>query len=106
MRSAPVLLWLATAAVVAALGLRFAMRAIGVRDELPFPTLVYSLTAPLIEPFYPYFPAPERFDFRALEVASLAAAGATIALALGVYALGLLIVSGPRSQVSRSDSRV
>jgi hypothetical protein len=104
MRLASPLLWLATAALVAAVGLRFAMRAIGVRDELPFPTLLYSLTAPLVEPFYRYFPAPERFDLRAVEVASLAAAGVVVALALGFYALALLVVAGRRSQVSRSGS--
>jgi len=104
MRLAPALLWLATAAVVAALALRFAMRAIGVRDDLPFPTLLYSLTAPLVEPFYRYFPAPERFDFRAVEVASLTAAGVVIALALGVYVLALLVVASRRSQISRSGS--
>ena len=104
MRFAPALLWLTTAAVVAALALRFAMRAIGVRDDLPFPTLLYSRTAPLVEPFYRYFPAPERFDFRAVEVATLTAAGVVIALALGVYTFGLLIIAGLRSRVAGRES--
>ena len=83
-------LWLVSALVVTALGLRFAMRALGVRDDIPFPGLVYSLTAPLVQPFYRYFPAPERFDYHTIEAASLVTAGVALALALGVYVVGLL----------------
>src|SRR5437879_1449856 len=89
-RIAPLALWLLSAFVVTALGLRFAMRALGVRDDIPFPSLVYSLTAPLVQPFYRYLPAPERFDYHTIEAASLLAAGVALALALGVYLAGLL----------------
>ena len=74
--------------------MRFAMRAIGVRDDIPVPRLVYSFTAPLVEPFYKYFPASERFDIRVIEAASLAAAGAVIALVLAVYVIELLTLGG------------
>ncbi len=86
------LLWLATAALVAALAMRFAMRVVGVRDDLPFPELIYSFTAPLVEPFYRFFPLGDaRFDYRVFEVASLAAAGVVIIFALVVYVVGLLV---------------
>ena len=95
------MLWIITAIVVAALTLRFAMRAIGVRDDIPLPGLVYSLTAPIVQPFYRFFPLDARFDYHAIEVASLAAAGAALALALGLYVLGLLLFSrapGPEEE--------
>src|SRR5437867_5826922 len=93
LRIAPVALWLVSALVVTALGLRFAMRALGVRDDIPFPGLVYSLTAPLVQPFYRYFPAPERFDYHVVEGASLVAAGVALVLALIIYVAGLLAQS-------------
>jgi uncharacterized protein YggT (Ycf19 family) len=87
--------WLATAALVIALALRFTMRALGVRDDIPFPGVVYSVTAPLVEPFYRFFPPGNaRLDYPALEVASLVAAGVVIALGLGVYVVGLLLTAG------------
>src|SRR5438046_167371 len=81
-RNTQYVLWLVTALIVAALSLRFAMRAVGVRDDIPFPGLIYSLTAPIVQPFYRYFPASPRFDYREVEAASLAAAGVVLALAL------------------------
>jgi uncharacterized protein YggT (Ycf19 family) len=86
-------LWTVTALVVCALVLRFAMRAVGVRGDVPFPAFVYGLTAPLVEPFYRFFPVSERFDFKAVEAASLVAAGVVLACALGVYTLGLLLTT-------------
>jgi uncharacterized protein YggT (Ycf19 family) len=89
-------LWAATAVVVSALALRFAMRALGVRDDVPLPGLIYSLTAPLVQPFYRFFPLDARFDYRATEAASLAAAGAVLGLALGVYVIGLMLFTSRR----------
>jgi hypothetical protein len=83
-------LWLATGVVVTALCLRFAMRALSVRDDVPFPAFLYGATADLVRPFYRYFPASPRFDARAFETASLAAAGVAVALAVAVYTAGLL----------------
>jgi uncharacterized protein YggT (Ycf19 family) len=94
MRIASAILWLTTATVMVTLGLRFAMRAIGVRGDVPFPALIYSLTAPVVEPFYGYFPTSERFDFKAVEVASLAAAGVVFAAAGVIYLLALLVFGG------------
>jgi hypothetical protein len=69
------------------------MRALGVRPDIAFPGLVYSLTAPLVQPFYRFFPLPtpygDRFDIAVVEIASLAAAGAVFALALAVYVIWL-----------------
>jgi len=76
------------------LGLRFAMRAVGVRGDVPLPALIYSLTAPLVDPLYRYFPTSERFDFKAVEVASLAAAGVIFAVAAGIYLLALFVFGG------------
>ncbi len=84
-------LWLAIAATVSALSLRFGMRAVGVRDDIPFPGLIYSVTAPLVQPFYRYFPVSDRFDHDAIEVASLVAAASVLLVALGIYAAGLLL---------------
>ena len=84
-------LWLVTAAIVSLLALRFGMRAVGVRDDVPFPGFIYALTAPLVEPFYRFFPVSERFDYYAIEVASLVAASCVGAATLGVYVLALLL---------------
>ena len=97
-RNLPLVLWLATGVAVTTLALRFAMRALGVRDDVPFPGLIYRVTAPVVEPFYRFFPLDARFDYRAVELASLAAAGAALALALGIYALGLLLFAGGRGR--------
>ena len=84
-------LWLLTACGVTLLGLRFFMRAIGVRDDLPFPTFVYGSTAPLVSPFYRLFPTDSRFDYPAIEPASLMAAGVLVAISLAIYVLALVV---------------
>jgi hypothetical protein len=86
-----VLPWLLPGVVVVALALRFGMRVLGVRPDVPFPGLIYSLTAPLVEPFYRWFPVTPRFDENAVEVASLMAAGVVLALTLLVYVVVLLL---------------
>jgi uncharacterized protein YggT (Ycf19 family) len=91
LKRAPVLaLWGVTGLLLTLLAARFGMRAVGVRDDIPFPTLIYAWTAPLVEPFYTLFPASDRFDYPAVEVASLVAMGAVLALALALYTLALL----------------
>jgi uncharacterized protein YggT (Ycf19 family) len=87
----PVVLWVVTGAIVALLGLRFAMRFIGVRGDVPVPGAVYAITAPLVGPLYGAFPASNRFDYPAVEVASLAAAGVVIGVAVVIFTLGLLV---------------
>ena len=83
------------AVLVTALGLRFAMRAVGVRGDVPFPGVVYSVTAPLVAPFYGLFPLGDaRFDHPVIEVASLVAAGVVVAIALVVYAVWLVVREG------------
>ncbi len=89
----PLLLCTVTGITVTALSLRFGMRAVGVRDDIPLPGRIYSLTAPLVEPFYRLFPASDRFDYPSIEVASLAAVGVVLGLALGIYIIGLLFFS-------------
>jgi len=83
------------ALLVTLLLLRFGMRALGVRPDIAFPGFVYSLTAPLVQPFYRFFPLPtpygERFDVVVVETASMAAAGALVLAALVVYVLWLLL---------------
>ena len=76
------LLWLVSSLLVIALLMRFAMRALGVRDDIPFPGLVYALTMPFVQPLYRFFPASLRFDYYAVEVASLVAAGLIAAVAI------------------------
>jgi hypothetical protein len=93
-RILPLALWLVTGLAVATFVLRFAMRVLGVRDDIPFPGLLYAVTAPVVERFYRFFPLDARFDYPAIEPASLAAAGAALALALGIYTVGLLLFGG------------
>jgi multisubunit Na+/H+ antiporter MnhB subunit len=73
------------------------MRALGVRPDVAFPGLVYSLTTPLVQPFYRYFPLPApygaRFDIAVVETASLAAVGAVFLVVLAIYVLGLMLFS-------------
>jgi uncharacterized protein YggT (Ycf19 family) len=88
---APVVLWVVTGSLVTLLGLRFAMRLLAVRGDVPIPGAVYAITSPLVAPFYGAFPASNRFDYSALEVASLAAAGVAIGAALVIYAVGLMV---------------
>jgi hypothetical protein len=82
---------------MALLLLRFGMRALGVRPDVPIPGLVYGLTAPLVQPFYTFFPLPapygSRFDIVVVETASLAAAGVVLLVALVIYVIGLLLFS-------------
>jgi len=89
----PLLLWTMTGITVTALSLRFGMRAVGVRDDIPLPGRIYALTAPMVEPLYGIFPVSNRFDYPAIELASLAAVGVVLTLALFVYALGLTAAS-------------
>ncbi len=88
---APMALWVATGAIVTLLGLRFAMRLIGVRGDVPLPGAIYAITSPLVAPFYGPFPASDRFDYPAIEVAALVAAGMVIGVAVVIYAVGLVI---------------
>lgn len=87
---APVVLWVVTGLLVTLLGLRFAMRLLAVRGDVPIPGAVYAITSPLVAPFRGAFPASDRFDYTTMEVASLAAAGVVIGAALVIYAVGLV----------------
>ena len=84
--------WLVVGLPVVALLLRFGMRALGVRTDVPFPGFVYWATTPLVEPFYRYFPANPRFDTPVAEAASLAAAGTVFLVAALVYVLFLVLL--------------
>lgn len=94
----PLLLWTVTGILVTALSLRFGMRAVGVRDDIPLPGRIYTLTAPLVEPFYGIFPVTSRFDYPAVEIASLAAIGVVVALTLLIYVSGLFAASVKRNR--------
>ncbi|MEO6457635.1 MAG: hypothetical protein ABIO92_05105 [Chloroflexia bacterium] len=94
------LLWTITGITVTALSLRFGMRAVGIREDIPLPGRIYTLTAPMVEPLYGIFPVSDRFDYPAIEFASLAAVGAVLTLALLVYVLGLITASGKRNSDS------
>jgi hypothetical protein len=85
--------WVVVGLPVVALLLRFGMRALGVRTDVPFPGFIYWATAPVVEPFYRAFPANPRFDTGVVEVASLAAAGVVFAGAVFVYLLLLMVSS-------------
>ena len=87
----PLLLWTVTGITVTALSQRFGMRAVGVRDDIPLPGRIYALTDPLVEPFYQFFPVSDRFDYPAIEAASLAAVGVVLSLALAIYIVGLML---------------
>lgn len=87
---APLVLWAVTGAIITLLGLRFAMRFVGVRGDVPVPGVVYSITSPLVGPLYGAFPASNRYDYPAVEMASLAAAGIVIGVAVVIYAIGLV----------------
>jgi len=84
--------------LVSALLLRFAMRALGVRPDIPFPGFIYWVTAPLVQPFHGQFPASPRFDYHTTEVASLVAAGAVIVACVVIYAFVLLALNFARSR--------
>jgi hypothetical protein len=83
--------WLLVGIPVVTLMLRFGMRAVGVRSDVPLPSFVYWVTTWLVTPFYRFFPADARFDRSALEVAALAAAGTLSLAAVGTYLLFVLI---------------
>ena len=87
----PALGWALVGVPVAMLVLRFGMRAVGVRPDVPLPDFIYRVTSDFVSPFYRYFPADARFDRSALEVAALAAAGAIFLAAVGAYLIGLLL---------------
>src|SRR3954447_7770215 len=72
-RSLALILWLIPGLLISLLCMRFLMRALGVREDIPFPGFVYDVTTPLVSPFYRYFPVSPRFDVNAVEIASLAA---------------------------------
>lgn len=82
--------WSLVGVPVVTLLLRFGMRAVGVRSDVPLPSFVYWVTTWLVTPFYRFFPADARFDRSALEVAALAAAGSIFLAAVGAYVIGLL----------------
>lgn len=94
----PVLIWGVTALLATLLGLRFGMRLLGVRQDIPFPSIIYGITAPLVQPFYSMLPANERYDAPAVEVASLAAIGVVLTVALIVYTVGRLFVHLTRNR--------
>ena len=77
--------------------LRFGMRALGVRPDVPFPSLIYGLSAPIVQPFYRFFPLPapygERFDIAVVETASLAAVGFVMVVTLAIFVAGLVFSS-------------
>jgi hypothetical protein len=85
------LLWVGVAVTAGLFLLRFGMRALGVLPDLPVPGAVYTLTAPAVERLYSLLPpTSQRFDQAAIEAASLAAAGAVVALGLAAYVLAML----------------
>jgi hypothetical protein len=88
---APVVLWGVTGSLVTLLGLRFGMRFIGVRGDVPLPGAVYAITSPLVAPLSVVFPASPRFDYPAVEAASIATAGVVIGAAVVIYAVGLMV---------------
>ena len=87
----PIIAWALVGVPVAALLLRFGMRAVGVRPDVTLPSFVYGVTTWLVTPFYRYFPVDARFDRSVLEVAALATAGAIFLAAVGAYLIGLLL---------------
>src|SRR5690348_16842239 len=87
----PMIGWLLVGVPAVTLMLRFGMRAVGVRSDVPLPSFVYWVTTWLVTPFYRFFPADARFDRSALEVAALAAAGSLFLAAVVIYVLFVLI---------------
>lgn len=88
------LLWVVAGLAATLFCLRFGMRALGVRPDIPLPGSLYSLTAPWVQPFYRLFPITDRYDrydLPVVEVASLAAAGSVLGVALLVYVVGLML---------------
>jgi hypothetical protein len=83
--------WLLVGVPVVTLMLRFGMRAVGVRPDVPLPSFVYGVTTWLVTPFYRFFPADVRFDRSALEVAALTASGSIFLAAVAIYLLFVLV---------------
>lgn len=96
----PAIGWLIVGLPIVALLLRFVMRALGVRPDVPFPGMIYSLTAPLVEPFYRFLPNNPHFDTGALEPASLLAAIAVFVVAVFVYLISFLVLTSIRGSRS------
>ncbi len=93
------LLWVVAGSAATLFCLRFGMRALGVRPDLPLPGLLYSLTLPFVQPFYNLFPITDRYDrydLPVVEVASLATARSVLGVALLVYVVGLMLFAGER----------
>jgi hypothetical protein len=90
--------WTVVGVPVVALLLRFGMRALGVRENVPFPGFIYWATDRIVSPFYHYFPADARVDRGSIEVATLAAAGAIFLVAIAAYLIGLWLTSALRGQ--------
>ena len=80
--------WTLVGAPVVALLLRFGMRSLGVRENVPLPGFIYWATDRIVSPFYSYFPADARFDRGSMEVATLAAVGAIFLVAVVVCVVG------------------
>ena len=92
-------LWVVAALAATLFCLRFAMRALGVRPDIPLPGMLYSLTTPFVQPFYNLFPITDRYDrydLPVVEVAALAVAGSVLGLALVVYVFGLMLFARER----------
>ncbi len=94
------LFWLVTGLAVMLFCLRFVLRFVGVRPDTPFAGFVYSLTAPAVTPFYRVFPVSERFDYYAIEWATLLAAGCVLAASLVIYAAALIF-----ADLSKGENR-
>ncbi|HEX9988820.1 MAG TPA: hypothetical protein VGE45_10145 [Chloroflexia bacterium] len=93
------LLWVVAGLAATLFCLRFGMRALGVRPDIPLPGLLYALTAPFVQPFYRLFPITDRYDrydLPVVEVASLAASGSVLGVALLVYVVGLMLFAKAR----------
>lgn len=93
------LLWVVAGLAATLFCLRFGMRALGVRPDIPLPGWIYSLTAPFVQPFYTLFPITDRYnryDLPVVEVASLAAAGSVVGVALVVFVVGLVVFARER----------
>ena len=89
----PTIGWLIVGLPVVALLLRFAMRAVGVRPDVPFPGFIYSVTAPLVEPFYRFAANNPRFDTTVIEPASLLAVGAVLVIAVFIYLIAFVLLT-------------
>ena len=73
-------------------------------------SVVVNVTAPVVEPFYRFFPVSERFDYYAVEWAALLAAGGILAAALAIYVAGLLLYTlftgGAKEERATGDPQI